>query len=639
MFKMWDIGRNYTANYYILETTNLIKLTICILMNSLLYFIYYLSSRKLTQMQINRITGLKSFLFIIMLTFSFLVQGIDTLYNSASFQNKADSIKIMLLKNEAMRYFSADTRYSLMLIDKALLLSENCSNKKEKAEMAKLAAYGYLNSDVSNKAISILNRAEAEYMELDDMLNLAFIHNMYFLYYMDVNKDDSVVYYYHKSLEDLKLVEDKQSKTYFSTQAIINTNIGNFFFFNRKEYNDALVYYDTALYYAGINNDTTRLAASYSNIGIVYKEKKRYGEAQANFEKAYKLSLAIDNKIYAANILGNLGDVYTQKGDFAKSIEYKKSANNLFIETGQPTQIFKSSRVLASAYLNAKKYAKSKSICVSLIADTTNVPLREQMPLFSILTKVYKGLNNTDSALYYHEIYSSLSMRLQRLKNFKATEELIIAHKTEQALKDNQLLSIKYKVQLKRHYQLIVVTVVMFLVIILLFFNIYQRKKLQIAKRKEIEIENKLLKEKLEFKNKELTISTMNIIRHSEFVSSLVPELKELYLKVPAGNKNLIGNIVQKINMHNKTELWDDFYRTFTEVNGSFFEVLNDKFPKLSVKERKLCALLKLEMSTKDIASITNTSTRGVETARHRLRKKLELTSEDNLCVYLRQIG
>ncbi len=587
----------------------------------------------------NQIIGFKLFLFLSIITLSFNVQGIDTLYNKDSYINKVDSVKIMLLKNEAMRYFSTDTRYSLILIDRALLLSENCPNKKKKAEVIKFAAYGYLNSAVSDRAISILNRAEAAYLELDDMLNLAFIHNMFFLYYMQDNKDDSVVYYYQKSISDLNNVKNKQSKKYYSTQAVINTNIGNFFFFNRKEFNDALVYYDTALYYAGINNDTTRLAASYSNIGIVYKEKERYDEAEVNFEKAYELSLAIGNKIYAANILGNLGDVYTQKGDLAKSIEYKKSANSLFIETGQPTQIFKSGRVLASAYLNDEQYSKSKSICVSLIADTANVPLGEQIPLFSILSKVYKGLNNTDSALYYHEIYSSLSMQLQRLKNFKDTEELIIAHKTEQALKENQLLSIKYKVQLKRHYQLIVVSVVMFLIIILLFFIIYQRKKLQHAKRKEIEIENSLLKEKLEFKNKELTISTMNLIRHSEFVSSLVPELKQLYLKMPAANKKLIGNVVQKINMHNKTELWDDFYRTFTEVNGSFFEVLNGKFPKLSVKERKLCALLKLEMSTKDIASITNTSTRGVETARHRLRKKLNISTEDNLCVFLRQIG
>ena len=166
------------------------------------------------------------------------------------------------------------------------------------------------------------------------------------------------------------------------------------------------------------------------------------------------------NKIYSGNILGNLGDLYEKQGNITKSRAYKIRAYNLFQETENPILIFKSGRILGNDYIITNELAKAKSLLISLLSDTAFVPLDKQINLFSVLTKVYKELNKTDSALYYHEIYSDLSIKLQRIRNFKATEELIIAHKTEQALKENQLLSIKYKVQLKRHYLLIVVAVV-----------------------------------------------------------------------------------------------------------------------------------------------------------------------------------
>jgi len=608
-------------------------------MNSLLNFIYYLSSHKLTLMQINRITGIKPFLLIIMLTFSFVVHGIDTLYNKASFQNNTDSAKIMLLKKEALRFFNSDNSYSLLIIDEILKLPKSDLSESQQANISKLAAYSYLNSPYKEKALSLLHSAELNYAALQNNINLAFIYNMYFMYYIQESKDDSVIFYYQKALATLRKQSDKTTKSYNSTISVINTNIGNFFYFNRENPNEAKIYFDSALYYAEQINDSMRIAASLSNIGMVYNSANEYEKAKDNYSKAYKMSIALGNKIYAANILANIGDVYVKQGIIDNGIEYKLKAFKMFKETGNSFLIFKSERILAKEYLNNNMTTLAKPHLLNLINDTLSIPLDEQLSLFSALTELYKKLQNTDSALYYHEIYSGLSMSLQKRKNFKATEELIISHKTEQALKENQLLSIRYKVQQKRHYQLIIVAIVMFIIILLLFFIIYQRRKLQIAKRKEIEIENKFLKEKLEFKTKELTITTMNIIRHSEFVSSLVPDLKELYKSANTRDKALIASIVQKINIHNKTELWDDFYKTFTEVNGSFFEVLNERYPKLGVKERKLCALLKLEMSTKDIASITNTSTRGVETARLRLRKKLDLSTEDNLCIFLRQIG
>ncbi len=584
---------------------------------------------------------LKSLVLLILSLFSVVLvanSNIDTLYLKASFEKQPDSVKILELKEEAIKYFNSNFQYSLSLIDEVLKIPMNTLSPKQRAEVMKFTAYGYINSSNKKKGLSLLKNAEKAYLELNNNIEMAFIYNMFFMYYMQESKCDSVIYYYQKAIERLNLVKNKSSY-FFSAKSIINTNIGNFFYFKRDDYDKAAQFYDTALYYAELNNDSMRIAASYSNIGMVLISKDKYEEAKKYYEKAYKLSIALGNRIYTGNILANLGNLYDKMGDFNNAIKYKLKALSIFKEVGNEFLLFKSERLLANEYIKTEKLLIARNHLLQILKDTASVPLDEQISLFSSLTDLYKGLKNTDSALYYHEVYSNLLLREQILKNHKATEELIIAHKTQQALKDKQLLELEYETQNKRLIVSIIFSIILVIVIVLLVLILNQRKKLQIARRREIESENIFLKEKIEFKNKELTISTMNIIRHSEFVSSLVPDLKEFYKNANNKNKQLIMNIVQKINVHNKTELWDDFLRTFTEVNSSFFEILDEKFPKMTVKERKLCALLKLEMSTKDIASITNMSTRGVETARLRLRKKLNLKTEDSLYVFLRQIG
>ena len=585
-----------------------------------------------------RVKGLRSFLFVFIILNTLWLSGIDTLYLRQSYQNLPDSVKIQQLKQEALSYINTNVFYSIILIDKLLEMPMDNLSAIQQAEIKKFAAYGYLNSSQKIKGLSLLKKVESAYIELGNATDLAFIYNMFFMYYKQESKDDSVIFYYQKAIDALDHCQEK-TNNYYLVLSIINTNIGNFFFFNREEHDKARMHFDTALYYAKQNNDFMRMAASYSNIGMVFRVEKKYDEARKNYEKAYQMSLDLGNKIYTGKILVNLGNLYDEMGNRIKGREYKIKAYNIFKEIGNPNLLFKSKRLIAVSYLDDNEFLVAKKYLLELISDTSLVPLNEQMNLFINLTSLYKHLNNTDSALYYHEVYSKLLSREEKLKNYKATQELIINHKTEQTLKENQLLTLKYKAQQKRHYYLILLAVVLFSIIVLMVFLINQRKKLQLSRRKEMRVENDLLKEKLEFKNKELTLNTMNLIRHSEFVNSLVPELKEMYQKATLENKKLITKVVQKINMHNKMELWDDFYSAFTEVNTSFFKNLDKLYPSLSVKERKLCALLKLEMNTKDIASITNTSTRGVETARHRLRKKLNLSTEDNLCVFLRNIG
>jgi DNA-binding CsgD family transcriptional regulator len=83
---------------------------------------------------------------------------------------------------------------------------------------------------------------------------------------------------------------------------------------------------------------------------------------------------------------------------------------------------------------------------------------------------------------------------------------------------------------------------------------------------------------------------------------------------------------------------WDGFRLHFEKVNNGFFEKIQSQYPSLSAKDLKLCALMKLNLETKEIASILDISPESVKVARHRLRKKFDLPTDQSLHAFLRSL-
>ena len=85
----------------------------------------------------------------------------------------------------------------------------------------------------------------------------------------------------------------------------------------------------------------------------------------------------------------------------------------------------------------------------------------------------------------------------------------------------------------------------------------------------------------------------------------------------------------------NQDKDWADFNTHFESVNKSFYSRLKQAYPDISPNDLKISALIKLNLSIKEMAGILNISPDSVKTARYRLRKKLQLNSEDNLTDFI----
>jgi DNA-binding CsgD family transcriptional regulator len=170
-----------------------------------------------------------------------------------------------------------------------------------------------------------------------------------------------------------------------------------------------------------------------------------------------------------------------------------------------------------------------------------------------------------------------------------------------------------------------------------------QRRKLEIqsqrmiaAQQKETELalsnlRNEQLKKDIEGKSQEMAASMMNLVKKNE----LLQEIKDiLELKRPAQQ-----NIKEVLNIIDSSldvaENWNLFEEAFNHADRDFFHRIKEKHSKLTSNDLKLCAYLRLSLSSKEIAPLLNISLRSVEVKRYRLRKKLDLDHEVGLVDYI----
>lgn len=160
----------------------------------------------------------------------------------------------------------------------------------------------------------------------------------------------------------------------------------------------------------------------------------------------------------------------------------------------------------------------------------------------------------------------------------------------------------------------------------------YKRQAL-VAEKKIINLKNEKLKIEMIHRDKELANQTMDLIRKNKFLVKIKEELEKL--KKSSSDEALrdkVSSLITKIDKdidHKKQ--WEIFETAFDEVHEDFLSRLKEKYPDLTPKELRLCAYLRMNISTKEIAPLMNISTRGVEICRYRVRKKLNIDRDQNL--------
>lgn len=162
-----------------------------------------------------------------------------------------------------------------------------------------------------------------------------------------------------------------------------------------------------------------------------------------------------------------------------------------------------------------------------------------------------------------------------------------------------------------------------------------------ITEKEVIRLKNEKLKTDILYKSKELADSTMNLIEKNRFLTDIKMQLEQIK-QLSEKNKLVTPEIVKLIRKINRgidnEENWKVFEDYFDNVHANFFKKMKKKYPILTAKDLRLCAYLRMNLTTKEIAPLLNISVRGVEISRYRLRKKIGIGKEENLIDFLLKI-
>ncbi len=166
--------------------------------------------------------------------------------------------------------------------------------------------------------------------------------------------------------------------------------------------------------------------------------------------------------------------------------------------------------------------------------------------------------------------------------------------------------------------------------------RIAHQAEIEQQEKKIIELEKEQLEADLRFKSKELSGVVMTNIAHQEFLNSLKEEIQQQKLSGQYTRKNL-DKLLALVNNNivSDEESWNMFQANFDRIHENFFRNLKQQYPDLTSGDLRFCALLRLNLPTKEIAKLLNISIRGVDAARYRLRKKFNLPQEDSLTDFM----
>ncbi|MGY6649799.1 hypothetical protein [Wenyingzhuangia sp. IMCC45574] len=363
----------------------------------------------------------------------------------------------------------------------------------------------------------------------------------------------------------------------------------------------------------------------------------------------------LDSLMYSQSISDVKGKNYYMEGEFAYHLaskhQFKKALHKLdsvkqFFEQYDKSYLVVVYHLLGDTYKKMKDYKKSEEAFLYSIelSKKSSSHANYNIMSYECLVELSKWQNNYKKAFEYLKLSKTLNDSvfgsrstsnhdLFELKDsYRITKEKEKIEKQEQRLKE--LEQEDYIWFLK--YVILISSIAFLLIFGFLFFRQLRMKhateKKLIEEKQKLELKRK--NEVLELKNKELTAQALQLIEKEEFLSHLNQKLSKQKDTIDV---KTISRMVKSVQS-SPTSNWKEFEARFTQINQSFYKNLKEQFPNLGQTDQKICALIKLNFSSKEMSSLLGISVESVHTSRYRLRKKLGLNRNDSLSKFINSI-
>ena len=389
----------------------------------------------------------------------------------------------------------------------------------------------------------------------------------------------------------------------------------------------------------------------FNNMAAVYVRQSDFATALPYFQQALQMNHPLNDARNAGSLNNNIGICLMELGDHEEANEYFLKSLAVRKELGDARGQAQVLNNLGKNQVNFGRFSEARDHFEQALAIGERIGSRESMVIsWESLSLVYDTLRNYEAALEAHRAFKALNDSL-----YNADSRLTIARLEEEFRRDKERELFHAEGARKDaenarqriwNFALIGALFFLGLTTFLVFKVLRQRvrtsrleqEKLRLE-REKLEAEQSALQESLASKDRELTANALFLLKRNELIAHIAERLLKAKPTFRQENQQVIMEIVRDLQASHDEHNWKEFEAHFTRVHSSFYSTLQERFPELTPNERKLCAFLRLNMSTKDISAITQQTVNSITVARSRLRKKLSIEGEEtNLVDFLQSM-
>ena len=440
-------------------------------------------------------------------------------------------------------------------------------------------------------------------------------------------------------IEQIKQLADKSGNQEFLIDYY--NQLGVTYYYEQLDMPKSFDYFKKALDLSKKLKIEKNISRTLSNYGLAYLEKENHETALSYFRQAIASYKKEYKKEGTMEFYSNMGVafIYAQKYDSATY--YLDKSLSLAKET--PGLDDDAERLMYLGVFNQEigKNDKALSYLQEAFKLITNLSsFRSKILVCEGLADAYAGTGQFKEA---HDFRNKEKLYRDSLR-IVSLEESSLSYKYKSELDDlknrNRIQQIEKDKESERFQFWVVIGILAIIlltgfVIFLVFRYRSNQKGLFLLNEKE-KLEKNQVTLELEANEREVAAKSMFLLEKDNLINNISDKLRATLPKLEGESYTVVNGLISELHFSINNKRWDEFELRFNKVHPTFIHNLEKKHPKLSNNERKLCAFLLMNMSSKDISSITGQTVHSINIARSRLRNKLDLVhTGEELASYL----
>lgn len=394
------------------------------------------------------------------------------------------------------------------------------------------------------------------------------------------------------------------------------------------------------------------MAARASDVGDNYKKLKQYDSAFWYYEQSVAIHKELGNNDDVAYVSERIASLKILLGSCKEAEPYLQEGLRIAEKEELQFESILLNVSKAECQIQTGQIMEAKSTAdylMNMLTQTQNMNL--QKDIYNVVHKVYNAAGEYERAYQLFETYikhrDSLYNEEKNLVIANAKYEYDLERETTRMRAQQAQKDFEFRQQLeRRRWQLALLVGALVLSSFIAFFayRAYTIKRdsnkvlreINLELKESIEREKQLSEETIQSKEKELATMAMASHEKNALLKDLEQKVSFIESRLGDEMKDSLKDMKKAINDgFSLDESWDSFLHRFEDVHPNFFDRLKDRHPVLTVDDLKLCAYLKIGMSNKEIANVTHLTLGSVKSKINRLKKKLEMSADDNVRDYM----